>query len=77
MPLLRRVRVAAVLTAVIAATCALPAVADPADDVCVDGGKTLRYIVLFDRGTPPEAAQSEMTRSCGPDLNGWPSRPAR
>jgi subtilisin family serine protease len=64
-PLLRRVRVAAVLTAVIAATCALPAVADPADAACVDGGKTLRYIVLYDRGTVPETAQSEITAACG------------
>nr|WP_243727458.1 S8 family serine peptidase [Actinocrispum wychmicini] len=58
-------RAAAVLTAVIAATCALPAAADPADAACVSGGRTLRYIVLFDPGTTPDAAQAEITGSCG------------
>jgi subtilisin family serine protease len=64
-PLLRRVRAVAVLTAVLAATCALPAVADPADAACVDGAKVLRYIVLFDRGTTSADAQAEITGSCG------------
>jgi subtilisin family serine protease len=64
-PLLRRVRTAAVLTAVITATCTLPAVADPADAACVQTGKPLRYIVLFDRGTPQADAQTEISASCG------------
>lgn len=72
MPLLRRVRAAAVLTAVIAATCALPAAADPADAVCVGGGRTLRYIVLFDPGTTPDAAQAEITGACGSTVVYYP-----
>jgi subtilisin family serine protease len=43
----------------------LPAAADPADAACVDAGPTLRYIVLFDRGTAPADAQAEITGSCG------------
>jgi subtilisin family serine protease len=64
-PLLRRVRAVAVLTAVVAATCALPAAADPADAACVQGGRTLRYVVLFDKGTSEANADSEVTEACG------------
>ncbi|MEV4317865.1 S8 family serine peptidase [Actinocrispum sp. NPDC049592] len=58
-------RVAAVLTAVLAATCTLPAVADPANAACVEAGQQLRYVVLFDRGTSQTQAQTEITASCG------------
>jgi subtilisin family serine protease len=72
-PLLRRVRVAAVLTVVLTGMCVPPAVADPAPDVeCVGGGKALRYIVLFDRGTTPDAAQADVTGSCGTTVVYYP-----
>jgi subtilisin family serine protease len=64
-PLLRHVRAAVVVTAVFVTTCTLPAAADPADAECVNNGSTLRYVVLFDRGTPQAEAQAEITGSCG------------
>nr|WP_225955475.1 S8 family serine peptidase [Kibdelosporangium phytohabitans] len=64
--MVRRVKAAAVLTAVLASVCALPAAADPADAACVSGTRTVsRYIVLFDRGTPAAEAQNEITAACG------------
>nr|WP_042194899.1 S8 family serine peptidase [Kibdelosporangium sp. MJ126-NF4]CTQ96168.1 secreted subtilisin-like protease [Kibdelosporangium sp. MJ126-NF4] len=69
MPLVRRVKAAAVLTAVLTVlttVCALPAAADPTVDECVSGSRTVsRYIVLFDRGTPTVEAQTEITAACG------------
>ncbi|SMD26296.1 S8 family peptidase [Kibdelosporangium aridum] len=67
MPLLRRVRAAAVLTAVLTATCTLPAAADPTDAGCAlaSSGSTSRYIVVFDRGTSTAEAQAEIAGACG------------
>ncbi|MCE7011548.1 S8 family serine peptidase [Kibdelosporangium philippinense] len=60
-------RAAAVLTAVLTTTCALPAAADPTDDGCkpASSGNTSRYIVVFDRGTSTAKAQSEIADACG------------
>ncbi|MET0136059.1 MAG: S8 family serine peptidase [Kibdelosporangium sp.] len=50
----------------LATTCALPAAADPGPGCPPAGaGSALRYIVLFDRGTPAADAQGEITGSCG------------
>ncbi|CAM4031933.1 S8 family serine peptidase [Kibdelosporangium persicum] len=66
MPLLRRVKAAAVLTAVLATTCTLPAVADATDAGCVSASSARsRYIVLFDPGTSTAEAQAEITAACG------------
>ncbi|ONI77340.1 serine protease [Actinosynnema sp. ALI-1.44] len=66
MPLVRRVKAAAVLTAVLATLCALPAAADPTDAECVSGTRTVsRYIVVFAPGTPSAQAQGEITAACG------------
>jgi subtilisin family serine protease len=64
-PLLRRARAAAVFTAVLVTTCTLPSAADASDAVCVPTGAALRYVVLFDRNTPPAEAQAEITEACG------------
>ncbi|AHH94976.1 S8 family serine peptidase [Kutzneria viridogrisea] len=70
MPLLRRVTVAALGAALLAAAgLAGPATAGAAEEQappgCVQPGPTLRYLVLFDRGTAESDAGAQITAACG------------
>ncbi|GLZ34073.1 serine protease [Lentzea sp. NBRC 105346] len=72
MPLLRRARAAAVVTALLAGGClaaSLPAGAEPvvvvAEPGCIQPGPTLRYLVVFPRGTTPASAEAEIGTACG------------
>jgi subtilisin family serine protease len=42
-----------------------PEVAAPPSDGCIQPGPTLRYLVVFDEGTPEDEATAEVRRSCG------------
>jgi subtilisin family serine protease len=70
-PLLRRVRAAAIGTALLATGCLAihpSAHADPvqaASAGCVQGGPTLRYLVIFSMGTSRSAAAAEVSGACG------------
>ena len=71
MPLLRRARAVAVCTALLATgwlAVPQPAVADvqpAALPGCSQAGPTLRYLVVFDEGTPPQSATSQIAAACG------------
>ncbi|MFI6029034.1 S8 family serine peptidase [Amycolatopsis magusensis] len=43
----------------------LPVPAVGAEPECAPGARNLRYVVLFDRGTPAEEAAAEVTGACG------------
>jgi subtilisin family serine protease len=70
-PLLRRARAAAIGTALLATGClAIPsfAHADPgqaATGGCVQGGPTLRYLVVFPQGTSSATAGARVSAACG------------
>jgi subtilisin family serine protease len=67
-PLLRRAQLAALGAALLAAGC-LGAPVAGADDVtpsgCVQPGPTLRYLVVFDEGTPQPDADAQISAACG------------
>ncbi|TCP48589.1 subtilase family protein [Tamaricihabitans halophyticus] len=70
MPLRGRIRAAAVVTFVIAASAlavAMPASGSPAERPagCAASGPAPRYIVVFDEDTPETEARSAITRACG------------
>ncbi|HEX5402635.1 MAG TPA: S8 family serine peptidase [Pseudonocardiaceae bacterium] len=71
MPLLRRAKAAAIGTALLATGClAIPALAhaDPGQATwagCVQGGPTLRYLVLFSEGTASADARTQISAACG------------
>jgi subtilisin family serine protease len=66
-PVLRRMTVAALGAALLAVGCltAGPAVGELAPASCVQPGPTLRYLVVFDRGTSDQAAAQQITAACG------------
>src|ERR1700743_2094980 len=70
-PLLRRARAAAIGTVLLATGClAIPplAAADPGQATwagCVQGGPTLRYLVLFADGTASSDAKAQISTACG------------
>jgi subtilisin family serine protease len=70
-PLLRRVRAAAIGTALLATGCLAIHPLAHADTAqapsagCVQGGPTLRYLVIFDMGTSRSAAGTEVAGACG------------
>jgi subtilisin family serine protease len=70
-PLLRRARAAAIGTVLLATGClAVPTLAhaDPGQATwagCVQGGPTLRYLVLFADGTAASAAKAQINTACG------------
>ncbi|GDY31471.1 S8 family peptidase [Gandjariella thermophila] len=77
MPLLHRARVAAVSAALVATSCLAvvpPAAADPGADPggCVDRGPMLRYLVVFDRGTPGQTAHAAIGTACGSTVVYYP-----
>jgi len=67
-PLLRRAQVAALGATLLAAGCLAAPVAG-ADDItpsgCVQPGPTLRYLVVFDKGTAEPAADAQISAACG------------
>ncbi|HEY0805261.1 MAG TPA: S8 family serine peptidase, partial [Pseudonocardiaceae bacterium] len=68
MPLLRRVRAAAIGTALLATGCLAMnplAHADPGQADCAQGGRTLRYLVVFTQGTSSQDAEAQITAACG------------
>ena len=68
MPLLRRVRAAAIGTALLATGCLAMnplAHADPSQADCAQGGPTLRYLVVFTEGTSSQDAEAQITAACG------------
>ncbi|HVV20075.1 MAG TPA: S8 family serine peptidase [Pseudonocardiaceae bacterium] len=71
MPLLRRARAAAIGTALLATGCLAfhpLAHADPGQAEstgCVQGGPTLRYLVVFSEGTSTSNAEAQITAACG------------
>ena len=70
MPLLRRARAAAIGTALLASGCLvlpLSAHADPGATPagCVQGGPTLRYLVVFAEGTSGTDAGTQVAAACG------------
>lgn len=71
MPLLRRARAAAIGTALLATGCLATtsmAHADPGQapaSGCVQGGPTLRYLVVFPEGTSSSAATGQIDAACG------------
>lgn len=64
MPLLRRTLAAAVSIAVVATLHTAQAQAEPRSG-CSTSGPSLRYVVLFDAGSPREDAKLDATVSCG------------
>lgn len=71
MPLLRRAKAAAIGTALLATAClAIPPLAhaapgQAASDSCVQGGPTLRYLVVFAEGTSSADAEAQISTACG------------
>lgn len=72
MPLLRRARAAAIGTALLATGCLATsypvAFADTGQAIpagCVQGGPTLRYLVVFAKGTSSGDAAAQITNACG------------
>ncbi|MQA12081.1 MAG: S8 family serine peptidase [Pseudonocardiaceae bacterium] len=69
-PLLRRAQAVAVIAFAVAASSislSTPAVGAPADDPadCSSPGPTLRYLVVFEQGTPRSDAKAEVDQACG------------
>jgi subtilisin family serine protease len=67
-PLLRRVQVAALGAALLAAGCVAAPSATADEQVpagCVQPGPTLRYLVVFDKGTGEQAADQQISAACG------------
>ena len=71
MPLLRRARTVTLCTALLATGCLVMtplAAADasqPSASGCVQGGPLLRYLVVFDQGTPQSVADAQIAAACG------------
>ncbi len=70
MPLLRRIKAAAVSVAAFATTLVMPAhvAAAPIEDVapnCLGAGPELRYVVLFDNGLGAADAAARVSSACG------------
>jgi subtilisin family serine protease len=70
-PLLRRARAVTLCSGLLAAGClamtplAYADAAQPPAPSCVQGGPLLRYLVVFDEGTPANTADEQISAACG------------
>lgn len=58
--------------AVLLAAAPVPAYADQPDPGCGDTARTLRYLVVFDRGTPEDEAKGQVGAACGETATYYP-----
>ncbi|MFC4084359.1 S8 family peptidase [Amycolatopsis samaneae] len=73
MSLLARPLRAAVCVVLASSACVTAVTAANAGEPgCADTGRTLRYVVAFDRGTAEDTARAELARSCGDTIVYYP-----